>query len=259
MKNIINLKDIQESNYKPDYFDVKILTSNKISEKIYQDLIDPEVDIEYSLGFDKVAEDFMCRKNELTIIAGQNGSGKSLFSNQVSLSLLKQKQRSLIISLEMPVKNNLLRFYRQFSGKNIYKLSSFEQRKIISEFDDFSQDNLFFFDFVGNINIALIYKLLHYAKNKLKIDFFIIDSLMKFDISEDDYNQQKAIINVLSSLAKDLNIHIFLIHHVRKPNSQNTYSVPTKYDLKGTSAISDLSDNVPVSYTHLTLPTIYSV
>ena len=145
MKNIINLKDIQESNYKPDYFDVKILTSNKISEKIYQDLIDPEVDIEYSLGFDKVAEDFMCRKNELTIIAGQNGSGKSLFSNQVSLSLLKQKQRSLIISLEMPVKNNLLRFYRQFSGKNIYKLSSFEQRKIISEFDDFSQDNLFFY------------------------------------------------------------------------------------------------------------------
>ena len=83
------------------------------------------------------------------------------------------------------------------------------------------------------------------------IYFFIIDSLMKFDISEDDYNQQKAIINVLSSLAKDLNIHIFLIHHVRKPNSQNTYSVPTKYDLKGTSAISDLSDNVLIVYRNL--------
>jgi len=55
-------------------------------------------------------------------------------------------------------------------------------------------------------------------------------------------NGQKQFVGELFSIAKDLQLHIHLIHHIRKP--QNEAALPDKYDLKGSGSISDQVDNI---------------
>jgi twinkle protein len=65
---------------------------------------------------------------------------------------------------------------------------------------------------------------------------------MKCVAGEDDYNAQKAFVDELTALARDHNIHVHLIHHIRKlPNEEQ---MPSKTDIKGTGAIADQVDNV---------------
>jgi twinkle protein len=58
---------------------------------------------------------------------------------------------------------------------------------------------------------------------------------------EDEYNTQKKFVGQLCTAAKDLNIHIHLIHHSRKRDNEKTR--PGKQDTNGTGAIVDQTDN----------------
>jgi twinkle protein len=71
---------------------------------------------------------------------------------------------------------------------------------------------------------------------------FVIDSLMKCGINEDDYNGQKRFIDQLCAAAKDTGCHIHLIAHSRK--GQDELTAPNKMDVKGSGSITDQVDNV---------------
>jgi twinkle protein len=58
---------------------------------------------------------------------------------------------------------------------------------------------------------------------------------------EDDYNGQKDLVDELTSIARDTDMHIHIVHHLRKV--PDITQVPTKYDFKGSGAITDLVDN----------------
>jgi len=65
---------------------------------------------------------------------------------------------------------------------------------------------------------------------------------MKCVSGEDVYNAQKAFVDELTSLARDHNVHVHLIHHIRKLASEEVK--PNKNDIKGSGSISDQVDNV---------------
>ena len=46
----------------------------------------------------------------------------------------------------------------------------------------------------------------------------------------------------MTAIARDHNIHIHLVHHIKKPPTED--HKPTKYDYKGSGAITDQVDNV---------------
>ena len=81
-----------------------------------------------------------------------------------------------------------------------------------------------------------------YCAQELGITHFFIDNLGKCVSGEDDFNGQKAFIDELCSIARDENIHIHIVHHIKKPASDD--QKPSKYDFKGTGAITDQPDNV---------------
>ena len=81
-----------------------------------------------------------------------------------------------------------------------------------------------------------------YCAVELGIKHVFIDSLMKCVAGEDDYNSQKYFVDELTSVARDYNIHVHLIHHIRKLQSEEIE--PNKNDIKGTGAIADQVDNV---------------
>jgi len=81
-----------------------------------------------------------------------------------------------------------------------------------------------------------------YCAIELKIQHMFIDSLMKCMKAEDDYNAQKAFVDELTAIARDHNMHIHLVHHIRKLSNQEI--TPSKTDIKGSGAIADQVDNV---------------
>jgi twinkle protein len=65
---------------------------------------------------------------------------------------------------------------------------------------------------------------------------------MKCVRGEDDYNGQKDFVNDLCSFAQANGVHVHLVHHVRKGESE--HKAPGKFDIRGASSITDLVDNV---------------
>jgi twinkle protein len=194
----------------------------------------------------KTHQDFAYRPGEVTLYAGSNGGGKSLITGQIALGLIKQKQKVCIASFEMKPKRSLERMLRQFSGENIHKprfadKSSYIQG-LVGRLKNFSNEHLWFYDQQGTTSAAQVISVARYCAVELGVTHVFIDSLMKCVQGEDDYNGQKSFIDELCALARDHNIHVHLVHHIRK--LANEESTPNKHDVKGTGAIADQVDNV---------------
>lgn len=196
------------------------------------------------------AKSFQFRPGEVTVYAGTNGGGKSLITGQIALGLIRQERKVCIASFEMKPVRTLSRMLRQFSGKNFespfvpFKRKDFEE--LVDRFLEFSDEKLWLYDQMGTTNAQRIIAMARYVAMELGVTHVVIDSLMKCVPAEDAYNEQKYFVDELCALARDHNIHIHLVHHIRKlSNEQN---MPSKTDIKGTGAIADQVDNVFLVY-----------
>lgn len=154
----------------------------------------------------------------------------------VSLWLVPQQQKTVIASLEMKPVVTLARMCRQ---------AACEARPtpdVIRTFHELTDGRLWLYDQQGAVHADKMLAVIRYCADKLGINHFILDSLLKCGIGEDDYNGQKAFIDQITSAARDYQIHIHLVAHSRKGRDENT--PPGKMDVRGSSSITDQVDNV---------------
>ena len=189
------------------------------------------------------------RPGEVTVWGGANGNGKSLVTGQVALSLIAQDHKVCIASFEMKPSKTLERMGRQFSGFNPEdpSFAGSEEAvesllKVYQEFKEWTDGRLWLYDQQGTVTVPQIVAVVRYCAKEKGITHFFIDSLMKCVAGEDDYNGQKRFVDELTAIARDHQIHIHLVHHIRKPADES--HKPGKYDYKGTGAITDQVDNV---------------
>lgn len=70
----------------------------------------------------------------------------------------------------------------------------------------------------------------------------VIDSLMKLDVSSQDFEAQRNFVNLLDATAKQTGCHIHLVAHPKKPQSSD--QEPDMNDVAGAKEISGIADNV---------------
>lgn len=179
------------------------------------------------------------RTGETTIWAGINGHGKSQLLGMVSIGWIAQGESVLNISLEMKPLATLKRMAIQAC------MNDNPTDMILNKFMDFMVGAGYVFNHQGNIEPRLIYGAIRYAASK-GIKHVIIDSLMKCVKGVDDYNAQKDFVNQITQLAQQHNVHIHLVHHIRK--QENEQKIPNKFDLAGSGAMTDLADQVIIVY-----------
>lgn len=188
------------------------------------------------------------RPGEVTIWGGPNGSGKSLVTGQVALSLCAQKEKVCIASFEMKPTKTMERMGRQFTSFSLTDQAMQDPAirqataQMYMEFRDWTDSRLWIYDQQGTVQWQQVCAVARYCAQELGIKHFFIDNLMKCVAGEDDYNGQKAFIDALCSIARDENMHIHIVHHIKKPATDD--QKPSKYDFKGTGAITDQVDNV---------------
>lgn len=177
------------------------------------------------------------RPGEVSLWAGINGHGKSMMLSQVSLDLLLQDERVLVLSFEMQPVRQMNRLSRQAYAGDPPAID------FMKKFHSWTDGKLWIYDHNGSIQWNKVMAVMRYAQEKFGITHFIVDSLMKCVKGDDDYNAQKDFVNELCGFAQSRNVHVHLVHHVRKGQGSEE-SCPGKFDVKGGGAIVDQVDNL---------------
>lgn len=179
------------------------------------------------------------RPGEITTWAGFNGHRKSMFTGQVALDLCVQRERVLLVSLEMMPGKTLARMFRQCTG------AAWPTAAQRDQFVSWTNDRLWLFDHIGRLSPALCLAVCRYFAAELKGQHVFIDSMMKVCQSEESMDEQKQLVGDLCDVAEETGLHIHLVAHCRKPHSTNGEdNPPSKYDIRGSAAISDQSHNI---------------
>jgi len=178
------------------------------------------------------------RPGEVTVWAGFNGHRKSMFTGQVALDLCVQRERALLISLEMLPGKTLARMLRQSTATD---WPSREQR---DGFKDWTNGRLWLFDHIGRLNPPLCLAVCRYFAEELHGRHVFIDSLMKVCQSEESMDEQKQLVGDLCDVAEETGLHVHLVAHCRKPGGAGEDNPPSKYDIRGSASISDQAHNI---------------
>lgn len=187
----------------------------------------------FSMPWDHIPFRFL--RGEVTLITGTNGHGKSLLWNEILLHAAECGERCCIASFEMAPKKTLTRAVKQATAMHT------PGKDAIEGCLDFMSDRLWIYNKVGTGKVKEMLEVFEYTYRRHGVKQFLIDSLMKCGIAEDDYREQKAFIEVLCDFAIRTDSHIHLIAHPRKGDDE--MSPAKKLDIKGTGAISDLAFN----------------
>lgn len=249
MSNLITDDDIDFAKYEQETDAQQRVKSASAWVQILIDRINAPVKaIHAYLPWRKAKGLFHFRPGEVTLWCGANGSGKSLVTGQVALSLCAQGERVCIASFEMKPLKTLERMARQWSTFNVNDPAFLGNESAKAQFIDlyeqfkgWTDTRLWLYDKQGTVSASQVCAMARYCAKELGITHIFIDSLMKCVSGEDDYNGQKAFIDEITAIARDHNIHIHVVHHIRKPADED--KKPTKYDSKGSGSITDQVDN----------------
>lgn len=200
------------------------------------------------LPWPKCNDSFEFRRGEVSVWAGQNGHGKTDVTTQVALSLVGQEEKVCIASFEMKPVTTIGRMVRMFAMTNPFSeeyqggggLDILDT--LYDDFGEWTTGRMWLYDQTGTAYPDTVLGMVKYCAKELGITHVFIDSLMKCVKAEDDYNGQKEFVDQLCAIAKDCDIHVHLVHHLKKPPKEA--DMPDKHDTKGSGSITDQIDNL---------------
>jgi twinkle protein len=227
--------DAELRGYTPDEKPHEIRSILEYDVDVLKMLNNPEIQGD-CLPWRKTHANFRFRKGEVTLWHGINGHGKSAVTTQVALYLGLRGVKSCLASFEMLPAVTLMRMVKQCAG-NPHPTQSFAQEFFIA-----LAPRMWMYDHRGRVDPQMLFRAMRYCSEKKGVTHFFVDSLMKCCPKEDDYGAQSDFVNSLCDVAHETEMHIHLIHHVRKGEDEKR--PPGKFDAKGTGAITDQVDNV---------------
>lgn len=190
----------------------------------------------YSVPYGKISDKLLFRPAEMTLWSGAAGSGKSQIISDCIPHWIKQGSRICLASLEMKGEQTLRRMCKQTGGLD-RPTGQFIERIL-----DWLDRGLLLYERVGKAGVPALLEVFDYARAKYGCDQFIIDSLMRLGIAQDDYNgQEKAVFQIVDWTIQN-NVHLHLVAHSRK--GERGQGAPETEDIKGAMEIGANAFNI---------------
>lgn len=172
---------------------------------------------------------------DVSIWAGESGHLKSFVLGQVAFNAAREVPVS-IGSFELPVHKTMFRMVCQAAG------SARPAGGFAGDFAGWMEGRIAFYNRLDSVPANRVLAFVYHSATTLGCRLVIVDSLMMVSGIAGDAENEKQFMSDLTTLAKSLNIHIALVHHVRKGDSrQGDYYIPRKHDVKGNGALMDLA------------------
>lgn len=170
------------------------------------------------------------RPSELTIWNGINGHGKTSLLNHLTIEFLSRREKVLYCSFEMSPERLMVQLVKQACGDDRF---SDERTKLLG---------------MGLFSGLLLYlgkkdrfDAIRYAIRRYGVTQIVIDNLTRMS-KMDDYAGHQEIVQKLSDIKDEYRVHIHLVTHARKGESEAIR--PDKFDVRGAGPITDIADNV---------------
>lgn len=190
----------------------------------------------YTVPYSKIGDSLCFRPSEMTLWSGAAGSGKSQIISDCIPHWIKQGSRICLASLEMKGEQSLRRMCKQVSGLD-RPTGPFIERIL-----DWLDPGLLLYERVGKAGVPALLEVFDYARAKYGCDQFIIDSLMRLGIAQDDYNgQEKAVFQIVDWTIQN-SVHVHLVAHARK--GERGQGAPETEDIKGAMEIGANAFNI---------------
>lgn len=188
-----------------------------------------------------VAKSFRFAPGEVTIWTGWSGHGKSMGLSQLMVEGIAYGERACIFSGEIKPAKQLKRMVRQITGQK------YPTRELIRLAMRWLSGKLWIFDLTGTAKADRLRLVFDYARRRYAVTQFVIDSLMKCGMAEDDYSAQKIFVEGWTDFANEhSNVHVHIVAHSRKKSSDRDES--GRMDVKGSGGMTDLAHNVIVMW-----------
>lgn len=236
MIDTLNPEDFKDYLAKTEHI-AKIKTADVFEHQFIESFERPKAQTGDRLPFPCLENRLRLRSGEVTLWTGFNGHGKSMVLGQTMLNIItNEAKRVCIASMEMQPWDTLNRMARQFFG------SSKPVPDELREFLRVIKGHCYLYDHIGTVKTKELLDAVAYCGHELKLHHFVIDSLLKTDIADDDLNAQKKFLDNVCAIAKDTGMHIHLVAHARKGKDEDT--PPSKMDVRGSGSLTDQVDNV---------------
>lgn len=184
---------------------------------------------------------------EVTIISGNNSSGKSSWINTLILNIINQGYKVALWSGELP--SHILKTWIQMAaaGKKYLTPSKIDfgkyyvRNEIGQKIDNWMDGKFFLYN---NEYTNKWEQIFHDMEElcSIGVKLFILDNLFSLDIDlfdGDKNNKQKELILQICRFAKSKKVHLMLVAHPRKVTT-----LLRKTDISGSSDLSNAVDNV---------------
>lgn len=190
------------------------------------------------MGFDK---------GELSIVSGNNGSGKTSWLSQLALEAAQQGYKTIMYSGELRADRALNWLIQPAAGKdnlvrtdNPYAFAT--KVGVRDKVVRWLNDKVYLYNNRYSPKVEMIVPAVERCIDKVGGDLVIIDNLMSMDVTSmgsDKYDRQANVVKRLVMTAKEKNVHIIFVCHPRKSNG-----FLRKDDISGSADLSNAADNV---------------
>ena len=183
---------------------------------------------------------FRFRDAEVTVWQGYTKHGKTACLQYCLCHFAAIGRKCCVASLEIPARHTLQNMMRQIIGKR--KPDDEAEFAAAMEWLD---SRFWIYDHVGTVTPLDLLDVFGYAAKKYGVNHFVIDSLMRMDVDEEDNTAQKNFLNQLCEFAKEFNVHVHLVAHSKKPDVRHPEEKhwPNKYSVRGSAHLVDLAHN----------------
>jgi hypothetical protein len=175
------------------------------------------------------------RRGKFAVWAGINHHGKTAMLKQIALHLVRSGERVCMASLEEDPEETMA----DIASLAMPDVDLRETDEYIDVACNWSAGKLWLYNQTKMMDPQRILALMAYAAKEKRCTHFILDSLMRTGIAQDDYDGQRIFCNHLTNHGSRLNLGIHLVHHIVKVDE---LQVPGRESIRGTGAIVDQSD-----------------
>lgn len=179
---------------------------------------------------------FRFRPGEMTLWTGHTSHGKTTLLNQILIYAVREGQKVAMGSFEMSGARLLIKFTSCLALANDLTVD------MLSQTCNWMADKVWIYDMMGIVKRNRLMELMEYSVMRHGVAHIVIDSLMKCDLSSEDYEEQRKFINDLHCFAIEKNVHVHLVGHPRKADSDK--DAPGTMDVHGGQSVVGQPDNI---------------
>lgn len=213
------------------------------------------------IEYDEHVEDW--KEQELTIVFGRNGEGKTTFLSQIIAHNLMRKNKVFLYSGEMSDWKIQDWLYKQIAGNKEdyfryieckYKTKTELKTDVVTKIKKWHESNFYLFDRSSEKVIKQIdgfFNIMSTACSRYGVKLFVIDNLMSIlEDSKDNLNsEQSNFVQRCKDFAINKKVHVVLLAHPNKLKNEIAVTEAnegnlTKLDISGSNNIANKADNI---------------